>query len=61
MSANPNVGRLKVVSAREVFKSEAGDFTPWVANNLDYLSEALDFDELELDQVEVVVGRYDSA
>jgi hypothetical protein len=58
MSINPNVGRLKVVSAREVFKSEAGDFTPWVANNLDYLSEALDFDELELDQVEVIVGRY---
>lgn len=58
MNANPNVGRLKVVSAREVFKSEANDFTPWVADNLDYLSEALDFDELELDQIEVVVGRY---
>jgi len=52
------VGRLKVVSARDVFKSEAADFTPWVAENLDYLSEALDFAELELDQVEVVVGRY---
>jgi hypothetical protein len=58
MNINSNVGRLKVVSARDVFKTEAGDFTPWVAENLDYLSEALDFDELELDQVEVVVGRY---
>jgi hypothetical protein len=58
MAMNSSVGRLKIVSARDVFKSEAADFTPWVAKNLDYLSEALDFDELELDQVEVVVGRY---
>ncbi len=55
---NSSVGRRRSVSARDVFKSEAADFTPWVAKNLDYLSEALDFDELELDQVEVVVGRY---
>lgn len=58
MAINPTVGRLKVVSARDVFKSEAGEFTPWVAKNLDYLAEALDFDELELEQMEVVVGRY---
>lgn len=58
MVMNSSVGRLKIVSARDVFKSEAADFTPWVAKNLDYLSEALDVTELELEQIEVVVGRY---
>ena len=58
MAMNSSVGRLKIVSARDVFKSEAADFTPWVAKNLDYLSEALDITELELEQIEVVVGRY---
>jgi hypothetical protein len=58
MAMNSTVGRLKIVSARDVFKSEAADFTPWVAKNLDYLAEALGFSELELEKEEFVVGRF---
>jgi len=58
MSVSSSVGRVTIVSAREVFKSEAGDFTPWIANNLDYLAEALNFTELEPEQEEYVVGRF---
>lgn len=58
MSGIPVVGRVKIISARDVFKSEAGDFTPWVAQNLDYLSEALELDGLEREEEEYVVGRY---
>ena len=58
MATNSPVGRLKIVSARDVFKSESADFTPWVAKNLDYLAEALGFSELELEKEEFVVGRF---
>ena len=58
MAISSTVGRLKIVSARDVFKSEAADFTPWVAKNLDYLAEALGFGELELEKEEFVVGRF---
>ena len=58
MAISSTVGRLKIVSARDVFKSEAADFTPWVARNLDYLAEALGFSELEVEKEEFVVGRF---
>ena len=49
------LGRLKEVCVRAVWKHEARDFTRWLANNLDRLSEVLDI-ELELEEREKYVG-----
>lgn len=50
-------GRLEEVEPRSAWTHEASNFTPWLAENLDRLSEALGI-ILELDDVEVPVGRY---
>jgi Domain of unknown function (DUF4268) len=52
-----NVERLVEVPLREVWSDEAGIFTPWLAQNPDYLSEALGMD-LELVGIEVPVGPF---
>lgn len=49
------LGRLKEVCVRKVWKHEARDFTRWLADNLDRLSEVLDI-ELELEKREKQVG-----
>jgi hypothetical protein len=51
------LGRLSRIDPHEVWKSEAGDFTPWLAENLDHLAEVLGL-ELELTQREVSVGDF---
>ncbi len=58
MSTNP-LGRLKRVSLRDVWKSEAGDFTPWLATveNLSILGEAIGI-ELEHEATEKDVGPF---
>ncbi len=38
------IGKLTRVPLREVWKHEAHDFTVWLEDNIDVLSEALDFD-----------------
>ncbi len=55
--ADMELGRLKEVCLRKVWKHEAGDFTPWLSRNLDRLSEVLDI-ELDLEQKEKKVGRH---
>jgi hypothetical protein len=50
-------GRLEHVNARDGFKDEAQDFTPWLAGNLDRLGEQLGL-ALELRETEHHVGRY---
>ena len=35
------IGRIETISLRRHFKSESGDFTPWLADNLEYVSEAI--------------------
>ncbi len=50
-------GRLDEVEPREAWTHEALNFTPWLAENLDRLSEALGI-SLELEAMEVPVGRY---
>ena len=52
-----HVERLTEVALREVWRDEAAIFTPWLASNPDYLSEALGMD-LEVVGTEVAVGPF---
>jgi hypothetical protein len=53
------LGRLTKVDLREVFSSEAGDFTPWLAQeeNLELLGQSIGID-LELEAQEKDVGPF---
>lgn len=52
------LGRLERVGhPRGVWSSECGEFTPWLASNLDVLAEALDL-PLTLEATEVPVGDF---
>lgn len=52
------LGRLRrVADPREVWSSEAGDFTPWLADNLDVLSEDLGL-SMTLTGTELPVGDF---
>ena len=53
----PNLAKIERVDLREAWPNEAQDFTPWLARNIDQLSQALDM-SLELRQVEAPVGDY---
>ncbi len=50
------VGRLERVGLREVWPKEAKDFTPWLAKNLDMLSEHIGIEKLSLLETEKPVG-----
>ena len=50
-------GTLERTDLRQAWKHEAEDFTPWLAQNLDRLSEQLGI-ELELEDTEVSVGPF---
>ena len=52
-----DVASLDEVPLREVWRDEARDFTPWLAENPDRLGKALQMD-LELEGAEVAVGRF---
>ena len=49
---------LKAVNLRKAWEHEAHDFTPWLADNLDRLSEELGVERLELEGTEVQVGPF---
>lgn len=52
------LGRLRhVANPRDVWTSESGDFTPWLADNLDVLAEELGL-SLTLTAMEVPVGDF---
>jgi hypothetical protein len=57
MTAKRTIGNLESVPIRKVWADEARDFTPWLAENTDRLSEALGMD-LELEGTEIGVGRF---
>lgn len=54
-----NLGRLEHVSLRDIWKTEAGDFTPWLAqtHNLAILGETIGLD-LEVEAQEKSVGPF---
>ena len=51
------VGRLDRVKLREVWAKEATDFTSWLSNNLDILSDHIDC-ELSLLETEKRTGTF---
>ena len=57
--ATPGLGRLERVALREIWTSEASDFTPWLARegNLALLGETLGL-ALELERQEQAVGPF---
>lgn len=57
--SNPVLGRLNRVDLRDIWTSEASDFTPWLAReeNLSVLGETLGID-LELEAQEKAVGPF---
>lgn len=55
MTAPASPQEFKLINIREVWPGEAKDFTPWLGDNLESLSDHLEIDELELDSTEVEV------
>lgn len=51
------LGQLKKIEARQLWKNEARNFTPWLADNIDELGNAVGID-LEIENTEVSVGPY---
>jgi len=57
LGGETEVGRLEPVDLRYIWKHEALEFTPWLAQNLDRLSDALNI-PLDLEAVEHSVGPF---
>ena len=51
------LGKIKNVELRSIWKNEASDFTPWLAENIAELGDAIGL-ELEFEGKEVSVGPY---
>ncbi len=55
----PKLGTMQKVELREVWRNEAADLTPWLASNLELLSDSLGLgDDLEVKGTEKRVGSY---
>jgi len=48
-------GKIEKLNLRDIWPKEAKDFTPWLADNIDELGEALGM-ELELEDTEAAVA-----
>ena len=55
--AEPELGSIENVNPRDVWPNEASDFTPWLAEHIDSLGEALGLD-IEVTQTEAAVGAF---
>ncbi len=55
--AEPELGSIENVSPRDVWPNEASNFTPWLAEHIDSLGEALGLD-IEVTQTEAAVGAF---
>lgn len=51
------VGKISSVSLRTLWKNESRDFTPWLADNIELLSDTLEI-ELEIEETEKSVGSF---
>ena len=51
----PPPQEFKLIDIRDVWPGEAKDFTPWLGDNLEALSEHLGIGELELDSIEAEI------
>lgn len=51
------VGKISSVSLRTLWKNESRDFTPWLADNIELLSDTLEI-ELEVEETEKSVGSF---
>ena len=52
-----SIGKIAKIDPREIWKYEARHFTPWLAKNIDYLSDVLNMD-IAVQTVEGNVGPY---
>ena len=52
-----DIGKIKQVPLREIWKREDSDFTVWLENNIDYLNDVLDF-EVSIEEREKRVGSF---
>ena len=50
-------GKISALNLRDIWPKEAKDFTPWLADNIDALGDALGM-ELELKEKEATVGEF---
>ena len=57
MTATKELASIDKLDLREVWPNEAANFTPWLAQNISLLGEALDMD-LEVETAEAPVGAY---
>ncbi len=53
----PEIGKLIEILPRNAWKHEAQDFTPWLAENLDQLGDAIGL-QLEAEETEAAVGPF---
>lgn len=51
------IGKIEKVPLRDIWKSEARDFTQWMENNIDVLSQSLDFQILNVER-EKTTGNF---
>jgi len=56
--ASPELGRIEPLQLRDLWKHEERDFTPWLATNIDQLSEVIGL-PIIVDQTEHKVGAYE--
>ena len=57
MTTTQELSRIESVDIREIWQDEASNFTPWLANHISTLGEALGL-EIELQSTEAPVGGY---
>ena len=55
--SNPDLGHIQIVESRELWEDEARDFTTWLAENAQQLSEAIGI-PVEIDSTEKEVGDF---
>jgi len=60
MSDREKFGKLETKSVRDYWENEARDFTPWLAENINLLGEALGLDDLEVEECEASVGSFNA-